>query len=263
MARSLAVGIAIVMLPTLAGANPHPLPFSYGYETLPEDELELEQTIDLMPSRVAVEQPDGTLDSVTDVGAKLQTEVEFGITDHLEAGFYFTFKQEAGASPTLQFDGVKQRLRYRIGEADDLPVNLGIYLEISEFHDELELEQKLLLAKRFGDLNLIANLWVEQEYAWQSGAWEYFYNPTAGATYELSTKLAVGLEYWARGRFDKSEDGTREATHHYLGPTVQVQSGKAFLSVGAYLGLDQLGDPAVTGDPYGKLWIRTVLGVDL
>lgn len=255
-----------------ASASPRPLPFSYPYETLAAGKLEVEQYADFIPVRVARENPDGTLDGVFGVRSLLQTELEYGLTDRIELGWYFAFRQGASAdTPFLQFSGIKQRARVRLAEAGEWPVDVGLYLEIAEFHNELEFEEKLLLAKRFGPLNATVNLWIEQEYYFQTGDTKYIYNPTAGVSYELSPKFIMGLEYWGRGRFDSATDttdmtGVSEAptrTHHYLGPTFLAQKGSIFLSLGAYLRLDGLADPAAVGESFGKVWIRTLLGIDL
>jgi hypothetical protein len=77
----------------------------------------------------------------------------------------------------------------------------------------------------------------------------------------------LGLEYWARGRFDDpkeeandGEEGT-SGTRHYLGPTLLLQSGEAWWSTGIYARLDHLTEAAVPEDPYGKVWVRTMVGM--
>lgn len=268
----LAALVASLGAPSLASANPRALPFSYPYETLPAGALEVEQYVDLIPIRVSRELPDGNTEAVVSVRSILQTELEYGITDRLEVAIYFAFRQGGSAdTPFLRFSGLKQRARYRFAEQGEWPVDVGVYLEIAEFHDEIELEEKLLLARRFGPLSVLANLWVEQEYYFQTGETKYIYNPTVGATYELSPRMSVGAEYWVRGRFDSSRgptdmDGTSEApteTVHYAGPTLLFQAKQAWLSVGAYARLDTLGSGVSVGDPFGKVWIRTMLGIDL
>jgi hypothetical protein len=140
----------------------------------------------------------------------------------------------------------------------------------------VELEQKLLLSRRFGYLTAVANLWVEQEYYFQDQAWKLIYNPTLGAVYEFSPNFMLGLEYWARGRFDEDtteqasgaglspgDDGTASPSgaRHYLGPTFLLQSGEAWWSTGVYARLDHFSEDAVADDPYGKVWIRTMVGL--
>jgi len=256
-------------------ANPHPNPFSYPYETLPAGKFEAEQYVDFVPLKVARELVDGTQEGVYGTRYVLQTELEYGITDRLEFGWYFQFQQGATAdTPFMRFTGVKQRLRYRFAEAGEWPIDVGVYLELAENHDEIELEEKILLAKRFGALNFVANLWIEQEYYWQVKDTKYIYNPTVGVSYELSPRFVIGAEYWARGRFDDPtpDNGTASQTdvsdtprsgHHYLGPTALLQSGQVFLSIGVYAKLDGLGDAQQIGDSYGKFWVRTIVGLEL
>jgi hypothetical protein len=261
-------GSALLLAPT-AVANPHPLPYSYPYQTLPQGKIEVEEIADLVPVRVARENVDGTRDAVTALRYQLQTELELGITDRLELGLYFAFRQGATAdTPALRFEGMKQRLRYRFAEEGDLPVDVGLYLEVAEFYNEVELEQKLLLSRRFGYLTTVVNLWVEQEYYFQDQQWKLIYNPTAGAVYEFSPSFMLGLEYWARGRFDDAASTSGEVAadspsgaRHYLGPTFLLQSGEAWWSTGVYARLDHFSEDAVADDPYGKVWIRTMVGL--
>lgn len=266
---ALVVGLAGFCATSAALANPHPLPFSYPYQTLPKGRVEVEEIADLVPMRVAREKEDGTRDAVTALRYQLQTELELGVTDRLELALYFSFHQSATAdTPAMRFDGMKQRLRYRFAEEGDLPVDMGLYFELAEFYNEVELEEKLLLSKRFGYLTAVSNLWVEQEYYFQTKEWKLIYNPTAGVHYEFSPNFMLGLEYWARGRFDQADAATGQATsdspsgaRHFLGPTVLLQSGEAWWSTGVYARLDNLGQSLQAEDPYGKVWVRTMVGL--
>ena len=84
-------GLGVVAAATLArsaAANPRPLPFTYPYETLAEEEVEIEQYVDMTPVRaipVATGQP-AWLNIY-----RLQTEFEYGITDRLELGLYVQY----------------------------------------------------------------------------------------------------------------------------------------------------------------------------
>jgi hypothetical protein len=265
---AVAFGLFCSAFSQLAGANPHPLPYSYPYQTLPKGRVEVEEIADLIPMRVAREKEDGTRDAVTAVRSRLQTEFELGITDRLELALYFSFQQGATAgTPAMRFDGLKQRLRYRFAEEGDLPLDMGVYLEVAELHNEIEIEEKLLLSKRFGYLTAVCNLWVEQEYYFQTQEWKLIYNPTLGATYEFSPNLMLGVEYWARGRFNKADtqnpanSDSPTAARHYLGPTILLQSGEAWWSTGVYARLDHFSQSAQAEDPYGKVWIRTMVGL--
>jgi hypothetical protein len=267
-----AAGIFCVLLASgTVLATPRPLPFTYPAETLPMGALEVEQYVDLVPVRVAREEAAGTK-AVTSLRSVLQTELEYGIDDRLELGLYLQFQQVASASsPHLQFQGIKQRLRYEISTPGVWPLGVGVYGEIAEFHDELEFEEKILLSRRFGRLGVAVNLWVEQEYYFQIEEWKFIYNPTAGLWYELTPAFSLGAEYWARGRFDDVEpasdtSATSDAptgTHHYAGPTLMLQSGEYFASLGSYFRLDHLDDDAVVGDQWGKVYFRLLVGIGL
>ncbi|HTM46488.1 MAG TPA: hypothetical protein VL137_16125 [Polyangiaceae bacterium] len=258
LASVLALG-AVVAVPRAALANPHALPFTYPYETSLQGAVEVEQYLDLTPVRVDRDLPDGSTDTVHSFGAALTTELEYGLSDRLELAWYFAFKQEASAEPAMEFDGVKQRLRLRLAEEGQWPVNVGLYLETAEMHDELELEEKVLLSRRFNALNLMANLWVEQEYNYQDKKMEHIFNPTLGAAYELSPNFSLGLEYWARGNFDEK----LSQAHHYVGPTFLAQGETAWISLGTYLRLDDLGVAPPVDDPFGRIWFRTIIGIPL
>jgi len=260
--------LAILVAPGVAQANPRSMPFTYPYETLPAEAVELEQYIDLVPVRV-VREGDAGSDAVTSLRSNLETEIEYALTDHVELAWYTVFSQGAtAAAPALRFQGVKQRVRFRFAEMGDLPINLGLYLEVGEFYDEFEFEEKLLLSRRFGRLNLAANLWVEQEYNFQEEDWRYLYNPTVGVNYQVTPGFTPGLEYWARGRFGDS-DGTTDdesaagGARHYGGPTMMFQSGNAWIAFGAYLRWDNLAESARVDDPWGKVFVRALMGIGL
>lgn len=259
--RLAAVFLAIPLsaLPCTARANPHALPFSYPYATSPQGGVELEQHLDFVPLRVE-RQGDAGTDAVTSARFNLVTEIEYGITDRLEFGGYLVAQQAAGSSvQPLVFQGIKQRLRYRFGAPGQLPVDVGVYFEVAEFHNEIELEQKLLLEFQRPGWTVQSNLWVEQEYYFQEDRWLYVYNPTLGAALELTPCATAGLEYWNRGHFDRAFS----ETVHYLGPAAHFKAGEAWATAGLYARLDTLGSAQRVGDPWGQVWLRVLLGIGL
>src|SRR4051794_3570351 len=266
-----AAGLALgsVVAPRTALANPRPLPFTYPYETLPEGEAEIEQYVDATPLR-----------ALDEGGARiwepryvLQTEYEYGITDRLELGLYLVFQSDPGGP--LGFDGTKQRLRLRLADQGEWPVDVAVYGEISEMHDELELEEKLILGKRFDKLRLMANLWFEESFERYSGEPETVANPTLGATYEISPTFHVGAEYWLHAKLAKEEYAPspdpvandvlafNDAAHHYVGPALSIQFGKLWWSAAAYYRLDHAKRTTEVGDEFGHVWIRSVFGIQL
>jgi hypothetical protein len=272
LAVAVALALAAVALAAPAHANPKALPFSYGTGTQAPGGLEIEQYVDIIGVRLANEQPDGSAESTTVPRYVLQTELEYGITDRIEVGMYFVFRQGASVdTPGIRFQGVKQRVRWRFSPVS-WPFSAAAYLEIAEFYDEIELEQKLLLEKRLGKLRAVVNLWIEQEWYFVTDETKLIYNPTVGATYELHPAVQVGAEYWVRGRFDDAtasesadygDSSAPDGAHHYAGPTLLLQGGEHWLAVGAYVRLDGLGKATAVDDPYGRFWVRAIVGIGM
>jgi hypothetical protein len=256
------ISLATLLIAGAALANPRALPFTYPYETLAKDNLELEQYVDLTPVRSY--DLTGTLTWTP--RAILVTEIEYGLTDRLELGLYFQFSSDPGASSgedALRFDGVKQRLRYRLMEQGDWPVDVSLYFEIAELRNEIEVELKLNLQRRFGPVRVMVNLWIEREFYF-NGDQEWVLHPTAGVTVQLTPWLHLGLEYWMHAELGGPGEGTfNAAPHHFLGPAVMVQFKRLWWSVAPYVRLEGWGRAAQRGDQFGRVWVRSVIGIDL
>ncbi len=255
-------------------ANPRPLPFTYPYATLPEDALELELYADVSPLRVQVDPADRSLGRLWEPRYILQNEIEYGITDRWEVGFYQVFEANPadGGANGMVFDGLKFRLRTRLANPGDWPVDVGLYFELETMHDELAFEGKLNLERDFGSLRLMTNLWVEEQISrpldtkehGRAGA--FVINPTLGAAYELSGRADLGVEYWARGQLSPSGEAGVERDNnrvqHFLGPAVHLNFGKLWWSLGVYAHLNSMKKPEI-GSDYGPVWARSVLGFEL
>jgi hypothetical protein len=249
--------LGVVLLAAAAAANPRPLPFTYPTDSLSQGSVEIEQFVDLSPVRVDT----GPYPQFAPATA-LTTEVEVGITDRLEIGMYFAFFDDPSQGGAFHWDAIKQRARYRFADPGEWPVDVAIYLELAEEYDAFEVEAKVLLQRRLGPVTLDVNLWAEREFYWAGGgAWVL--NPTAGVTYQLRPWLNVGFEYWGHAELGVEDAGFNEAFHHFIGPALMVQSGKFWWSVAPYLRLDGFDRGAQPGDEYGRVWIRSVVGLNL
>lgn len=270
VALSLALGT--LMGAGIAYADPHPLPFSYPYSTLPRGMSEAEQYTDMTAVRANI---DDSGASRYTLGSTLVTEIEYGITDRLELGLYFQFGNDpglatgGGSAVALRFDGVKQRLRYRFADAGVWPVNVAIYGEVAELANEIELEAKIILDRRIGRWHLMANLWGEREF-YYSGRREWVANPTGGVAFEVVPAFHVGVEYWMHGEFgakpaagELATKGFNENFHHYLGPAFLLQGSRLWVSVAPYLRLDAWDRDGQVGDRFGRFWFRTIIGLEL
>jgi hypothetical protein len=254
---------------TSARATPRPLPFTYNYETLGEGELEVEQYADLVPLLAkAPGYPNGTWA----LGTQFQTELEYGITNRLELGLYFTVAPVPNTSvfpvsppPLTEGTGVKQRLRYRLFDEGTLPIDIGLYGELTETDLELEVEAKVILQKRFGNLRLAANIVGEHEWDLASPEQDWVFAPSAGATYQVTPVFQPGVEAWMW--YDHTNVAVRGPTpldalpNVYAGPTILLNFGKLWWSTGAYLRVTDLSHALVLGDSFGLVWVRTIVGL--
>jgi hypothetical protein len=250
-----------------SSANPKPLPFTYPYPTLPAGETEVEQYADFTPTRA--------LSAATGKPATLglflfQTELEHGITDRLELGLYLQLAPPVGedyASVATIGAGtaLKQRLRLRLAEAGEWPVDVSLYGEIVEARSEIELEAKVNLERRIGRLRLMANLSAEHE-LYFDGRREWVLNPSAGATFQVTPSFHTGLEYWMNAELPIASAEPRTfalGPHHYVGPAMLFNFGRIWWSSGLYFRLDEVARVQEPGDAYGHLWLRTIIGLDL
>ncbi len=248
-----------------AGANPMPLPFTYLYPTLPKGEGEVELYSDIVPLKgVSV----ATGNPVWYAATQFQAEFEYGITDHLELGLYAALQPVPlginDAAELTEGTGVKERLRWRIADEGVLPIDVALYGELVEFTTELELEAKIILAKRLGNLTLATNLWGEAEYELDANHVDWVINPTLGATYELTPAWHLGVEGWMRAEWPTSAPSPRPfalGPHEFVGPVAMVNFGRLWWSTGVYLRVDELGRAAQPLDNYGPVWVRTIIGI--
>jgi hypothetical protein len=255
-----------------ARANPRPLPFTYQAETLPRGAVEVEQFVDVVPLRAV---SFVTSDPIWFLATQFQTEFEVGLTDRLELGLYVDFVPQPSPEyaqqvpALLEGNGIKQRLRYHLGDPETWPVDVGLYGEVVENEREIELEAKIILQRRMGPLAVITNLWAEREFYF-SGRHEWVVNPTLGATFELLPRVSFGLEGWLRAEYPDGQTGPRDfnlGPHVYVGPTFMASFGKLWWSTGAYLRVTDfdrtvaVGDATRAGDSFGHLWVRTIVGL--
>lgn len=267
-----AVIAAAVAVPGLARATPVPLPFTYPYATLPKGEAEDELYGDMTPLRVHADPTGAGTARLWEPAYVLQNEIEYGVTDRVELAWYQVFESNPvdGGSNATVFDGFKFRGRLRLAEEGQWPVDVALYLELETLHDEMGLEEKVILGKRFGKAHWMANLWVEESYQRPfddaQRQFDFTINPTTGFTYEVTPTFQPGIEYWARGVVNQQGgsalDQTNNRVTNFVGPTLHFDWGKVWWSVGVYANLNTMEKPE-PGVAYGPIWARTLLGLTL
>ena len=252
--RKCLIFLSVMSFAASAAATPKPLPFSYGADTNPKGQGEVEQYVDMVP--VVAKNADGTSSHV--LATQFQTEVEYGLLKNLEVGLYAAIMPATDGVPELtEGTGVKQRLRWRLADPGDWPIDVALYGEVTEFTSEIELEWKLILDRRFGKLRLLANAWFEEEFYFD-GATEFVANPTAGITYQVTPIFSPGIEGWMR--YDTGGDWNG-GPHWFVGPTMRFNFGNFFWTTGLYVRLDDFGRSLTPGeDAFGPIWFRSIVG---
>jgi len=262
-----ALGLSLAFAPS-ARANPRPLPFTYQHEQLGKGEAELEQFVDYTPTR-ALAIPSGDLAwyGLT----SFTTEIEVGLTDRLELGLYLTLAPAAPQDFTstalpMNGNGLKQRLRYQLAPTAEWPVDVSLYGELAENEREIELEAKVIVQRRIGIARVIANLSAEREFYFD-GHHDIVLNPSAGLTFEPAAWIQPGMEYWLHAEFPE-ENAPNPVPfglkpHSYLGPTMLLQFGRVWWTNGFYFRVSNLNHTLEAGEPWGNVWLRSVIGVGL
>jgi hypothetical protein len=257
-----------------SNATPRPLPFTYTYDTLGEGETEIEQYVDLTPVK-AISTFSGN--PVWYTATQFQTEFEHGISDRLELGLYAAFMPSPGEAYTntatlTEGTGFKERLRLRLAEEGELPIDVALYGELVEYTTEFEIEAKVILEKRFGRLRVAANAWAEREFYYSVNQRDWVLNPTVGATYQVTPSFHAGIEYWMRVEFPDPAPAVRPFSvgpNQFLGPALMFSFGNLWWSTGIYARVNAVGRTALPNnatqppDDYGPIWARTVIGMEL
>jgi hypothetical protein len=154
-----------------------------------------------------------------------QIELEYGITDRLDAALYQVYEQKE--NDRMKYAGYKFRLRYRIADKSRLPVDILLYAEHQEKVDaENAYEGKLILAKDIGKLNVAYNQIYKNTYASGDHADPEY---AAAASVEITPVLRFGVESKGNYRTDK----------YAAGPTLSWVGGRIWANIGAVYGLNQ------------------------
>lgn len=192
-------------------------------------------------------------------------EFEYGIADRMTGAVYLNFVQPPGVGAPMTFDGPSLEFIYRLADPGKLPVDPAAYLELRANGSEVEIEPKVLLAKRIYRLVTAVNLIgeIEPHTAGSGrGTTEKTFRITAGASREIGHMVAVGLETVYQHEF---LDERPDATNLLLGPTINLQTPKVQLALGWH--------PQITGHPttsgglnlsdFPRSEIRMIVGVEL
>jgi hypothetical protein len=247
--RALALSILLLSILTAACCFGGVRRFTYVYETTtsPPGGFDLETWITWRTHT----RDDPNFDQID-----LRHELEFGITERLQAAIYladWNYKDSI-ESEGFSYSDSAVELIYNLTNPVIDPVGLSIYQEYKIGDELFEWESKLITQKNFGPLILAYNATLEA--VWEGKDLEERegeFVETLGASYEISPRLSAGLELvheivWP----DWKDDDT--ATNFFVGPNVSLRSGAAFITITALAQATQTAD-----EP--DFQMRTIFGV--
>ena len=166
-----------------------------------------------------------------------QLELETGITDRWDVAVYGVARQLEGKD--LEFEAVKVETRYALAPPGAWPVDVVLYVEGQKtVVDEkpFSLEEKVILGKDLGRLNLSLNLVAEQEFEEGETKWEGEW--AFGSSWELVPAVRLGAEAFGTLEKEETAPGTEEVEAlAWAGPAVSLAWGRAWLLLAAGFGL--------------------------
>ena len=245
--------VALVALAPPAIAQVDPFEFEvYPYATLGSGVIEIESLNSVVPKGHALG-GNGTAsgDFASNLMYRTAIEVAYGLTDKLEAAMYLNLARPNGAS--LQYAGSKYRLRGRLFEEGELPIDLGWYVEL-EWHrihqfdeNELEFEFKPLIEKDFGRFEIDLNPKFEKAIFIgpnKNRGFEFGY--ASGFYYNYLRWITPGVEFYGGiGLIDNSDPLHQQ--QHYVFPVLRGEFANGIeYSFGPGIGLTRGSDRVLT-----------------
>ena len=182
-------------------------------------------------------------------------EIEIGVTDHFQASIYFAdwFYERNRNQSGFNYSDSAIELIYNLTNPVIDPVGLSVYGEIKGGRQNFELESKLITQKNFGPLILDYNLtleaeWEEQGLQKRQGELQQ----ALGASYELSPRISVGLEFLHEFVFPDWRD-QEKIRNVFAGPNVAFRHQNWFVTVTALAQATNTADEA-------DFKVRTIFG---
>jgi hypothetical protein len=222
---------------------------TYEAVTAPRGELDVETWTTFAPQ--------GEVDGgPSSRGMREMIEFEYGLTDRWDAALYNMLDMITSGDTESGYAGFKIETRYRPSDRGAWPVDPVLYLEFQQlFRGDArqKYEAKLIVAKDIGNVNIAANLAVEEERT-TAPAWNTEVEYAAGTSYALSPAWMVGAEI-----FGKAEKGAMSGVENrsWAGPAISwAGSGRGALA-GVWVTLAGGAGLGGSADPY---YARAIVG---
>lgn len=171
-----------------------------------------------------------------------QAEIETGITDRWDVALYGVARQIEGSA--TEVEASKLETRFALARPGEWIVDPVLYLEAKKTFVEdrpFSVEEKLILGKDLGPLNLALNAAAEQEFVGGKTDTEWSY--AIGSSWEIVPALRIGAE--AFGSVARVIAASGQATTEaplWAGPAVSLAWSRFWLVLAAGFGLNGDGD---------------------
>ncbi len=257
---ALLVPSLLTLLTASAGASERHFAYTYESAVLPSGRIEIE------PWNTFQLGKEGYF-------ARLDTrlEAEVGLTDRLQTSLYLNLSSEtkdvgSGRTSETQLDGLSSEWKLKLADPVADGVGLAVYGELSGGPSAIELEEKLILDKRVGNLVAAANFTAEQEWEFEdrgAGARESAFEVTAAAGYLLSPGFSAGLELRSHTVLPPGGAPTRSAL--FLGPSLWYAQRGFWITLSVLPQLHALAGATKNGldlDEHARVEARFVFGLE-
>jgi hypothetical protein len=239
--RALSIFFLVSILPAMCSfAGVRHFTFLYEAPTSPPGSVELENTMTWA---------DGSNSNVV----LIREELEIGITDRLQLGIYpLDWSRHTDAD--FAYNGGAIEAIYNLSNPVADPVGISLYEEISVARRHFESESKLIAQKDFGKWILDYNAtleadWEDRHLAEHKGELQQ----GLGASYEISPRLSIGLEFLHEFIFPDWRDD-ENIRNVFIGPNVSYRRRQWFVTTTALAqATDTIGEP--------DFQLRTIFGI--
>jgi hypothetical protein len=234
---TLSLLVSLNFCATLCFAGVRHFTFLYEAPTSPPGSVELENTVTWAHGSGWNE-------------VSIREEVEIGITDRFQLGVY-PLDWSHQSNNGFEYKGGAVELIYNLSNPVIDPVGISVYEEVSVARQHLESESKLIAQKDFGrwifDYNATLEAeWEERHLEEETGEFQQ----ALGASYELSPRLSVGLEFLHDFVFP---DWNESISNVFVGPNVSYRRRNWFVTATALAQANH-----TTGEP--DFQVRTIFG---
>lgn len=244
-----AAAIAICVLAPDALADRRAYGTTYEAVTAPQGEIDVETWSTFAPEGEVEGGPASR-------GVRSMIELEYGVTDRWDVALYNMLDTITSGDTESGYAGLMLETRYRPSDRGEWPLDPVFYLEFQQlFRGDArqKYEAKLILAKDLGDVNIAANLAVEEERTTEP-AWNTEVEYALGSSYALSPAWIIGAEVF--GKAEKGEMGGLE-NRSWAGPALSWAGGGRGVLHGLWVTLAGGAGLGGEADPY---YARAIVG---